>query len=228
MRTMLRLLGLTLLVTFLAAACAFADGPYEPNETAATATGPVTDTLLSAALETPQDEDWYLLRPNAPRQIGVLATLKSACPSKIGSLVVHVFDADGSRAPLADLRLGYRGDPEPTLADRMAFTSIRGHRYYLQVTQSSCMNTPYDLSIEPADALSTSLETTIECARAHGHLKAAKRTLERLRKKLRRSHGAARRLARSQYGIQKQAVTVAKAGAQTTCTRPELTGYPWE
>src|SRR4051794_841078 len=127
-------------------ATALADGPFEPNETAAMVTAPVTVPSLTAALETPQDVDWYLLRPQGVRQIGILGTLNGTCPSNSGYILASVKDADAIASYEVDLgsvKAGYDYNVEgsrdtPKTADQVAFTSKVGHRYLVKVSQSGC------------------------------------------------------------------------------------------
>jgi hypothetical protein len=137
-----RLVVAALLCALLVPAAASADGPFEPNESAPTATGPLTLTKIDAGLETPQDEDWYVLYPGAPRQIGVLGTLNGACSSARGGISVTLLDGevDPYSALIDSFTLGY--DPYESskgvqTAAQLAFTSIKGHRYFLHVKQST-------------------------------------------------------------------------------------------
>src|SRR4051812_34848025 len=129
-----------LLVTcfFLAAVPAtqaWADGPYEPNESGAQAAGPLLGTTVTAGLETPQDVDWYVVYPKPDRQVGVLATLSADCPNRVGSVSVAVYDADGSVGlAVVGLRLGYTGAASSQSADNGSFTSLLGHRYLVRVS----------------------------------------------------------------------------------------------
>src|SRR3954452_16191385 len=72
---------------------ALADGPYEPNETAAQATP--APAAIAGALETPQDVDWYRFYTKPKRQVGLLATLNGVCSSRVGTITARVYDADG-------------------------------------------------------------------------------------------------------------------------------------
>lgn len=106
---------LCLLVAGVSAPGALADGPFEPNETAAEAFGPLAGGSFSAALETPQDVDWYRFYAKRHRQVGVLATLDGRCSSKSGSVSVDLWDAEEAHGlPLAYLRLGYTRWPRRT------------------------------------------------------------------------------------------------------------------
>src|SRR5205085_1128521 len=131
-------------------AAAAADGPYEPNETAAMVTAPATAARIDAALETPQDEDWYLLHPQGVRQLGVLATLATPYRTSYGRISIELLDGEGSSYPIASLGLGYEVSTSARrTADTLAFTSELGHRYFLHVTQSGCDGSAYSLQLTP-------------------------------------------------------------------------------
>ena len=142
----MRLFTLTAVLAALTLATAVpaarADGPYEPNETALGAFGPVTTGLLAGALETPQDEDWFVLYPAADRQVGVLATIKGQCAQDSGNIEIELLDADASSPAMGVARIGHKNF-QPTTSDRVAFTAVRGHRYFLRITQSGCENVPF-------------------------------------------------------------------------------------
>jgi hypothetical protein len=226
------LVAIAIAVAGLAAlpAVSVADGPYEPNETAAMALTPVTAPRIDAGLETPQDEDWYLLHPQGVRQIGVLATLATPCPQSYGTLVVELLDAEGSTYPLAVLRLG--SDISSTTAPRTSasatFTSQVGHRYFVHVEQSRCDGVGYSLELAPNGALGTALAPTRECATAATARDRASYKLKRLKAARSRARGARRKALSVKVQLQSQQVTVARATAKTTCTRRALTGRPWE
>ncbi len=220
---------LAVIVALSGAALAVADGPYEPNETAATTAGPITTPTLHAAFETPQDADWYVLFPQGVRQIGILATLDSPCPSPSGQIRIAVLDAEGNPySPVGSLTLGlsYATSMQNTV-DRLAFTSQVGHRYLLRVTQSSCTGGAYSIDFAPTGALGTTLLPTAECAQAAGAAKQAVRTLAGIRAARRHAHGKRRTSLVVRAQIQQQAVVQAKATQATVCARNPLTSPGW-
>ena len=219
-----------LLLTLGFASQALADGPQEPNETPATAYGPVVSTRLIGALETPQDLDWYVLYPKAARQVGVVLRLTNACPKQYGSLWMQLLDADGSSDHVDEAKVGFDASaPDGTrTADNFVFTSLRGHRYFLRVSQSSCLDGAYDIAISQPDALTGTLEPTAECVKASDEASAARRTATRLRVALRRAHGVRRKRLKTRYALQRQAVVVAESDRTDMCTRKAIrTTYPW-
>lgn len=227
-------LALAVLCLLVAPAAALADGPFEPNETAATATGPLLQSDLGAGLETPQDVDWYVLHLRAPKQVGVLATLAAPCRTSYGRLSVDLLDADvpGFGNDVGSIRLG-RSDAAPSgsgqlLAGRTSFTSKRGHRYFLKVTQSGCDSAAYTISLAHTNALTGALEITAECQAAKQAVTRARRKAAGLRKALRRARGTRRTSLRLRHRIAQQAVAVAEGERSSRCTRQDITGYPWE
>jgi hypothetical protein len=225
----LRTALLALIVGLAAAPCAFADGPFEPNETAATAAGPITAPGLQAAFETPQDTDWYLLQPQGVRQIGILATLDGACATHYGQQRFTLLDAEGSPfSPVGSLTLGFSYvTGMQTTVDRLAFTSQAGHRYLLRVSESSCTDVPYSLSFAPTGALGTTLLPTGDCMQAAATTKQAVRKLAGIRSARRHAHRQRRASLRVREQIQQQAVVQSKATQATVCTRNPLTGSGW-
>jgi Fe-S cluster assembly iron-binding protein IscA len=99
----------------------------------------------------------------------VLATLTAPCPKTYGRVSVELFDAEGSRLPVASLNLGYdiRNTQALQTADAAAFTSQAGHRYLLHVTQSGCTGAEYALEFAPQGALGTRLEPAKACSDAN-------------------------------------------------------------
>ena len=220
---------LAVIVALTGATSAVADGPYEPNETAATAAGPITTPAIHAAFETPQDADWYVLFPQGVRQIGILATLDSPCPTKYGQIRIALLDAEGSPySPLGSLTLGlsYATSTQNTV-DRLAFTSQVGHRYLLRVTQSSCTGAAYSIDFAPTGALGTTLLPTAECAQAAGAATQAVRRLAGIHAARRHAHGKRRTSLGVRAQIQQQAVVQAKATQAAVCTRNALTSSGW-
>jgi hypothetical protein len=211
-------------------AAASADGPFEPNETAAMATTPLTAPRFDAGLETPQDEDWYLLLPQGVRQIGILATLQTQCSKSYGRISLDLLDAEGSSLPVATLQLGYDiwNARTPKTADTAAFTSVVGHRYLLHVTQSGCDSAGYTLQLAPDGALGTRLAPTKACTDANIVATRARVKLRQLRAARRRARGVRRKALAVRIALQSQQVLTTAAAARGTCTRPPLSGYPWE
>jgi hypothetical protein len=207
-----------------------ADGPFEPNETAATAFGPVTQTVIEGAFETKQDVDWYLLHPKGVRQIGILAVLRSPCSGAYQRITADLWDADsGSRAwPMDSLRLGDGLDSQRLTANRTAFTSVRGHRYLLRVSQTGCEGAAYRLEVGPADALGTALERTDGCRTASAGVKRGRRKATTLKRAARRARGARRKRLRTRYFLQMQEIVVLEGQRDAACARQPLTGYPFD
>jgi hypothetical protein len=210
------------------AAPAVADGPFEPNEVATQAAGPLLGATVAAAFETPQDVDWYVIYPKPDRQVGVLATLTGSCRAHSGSIRVAVYDPEGPIGlPVLAFTLGYTGWPDLQTADRGSFTSIAGHRYLIKVTDSLCDGTGYTLDVAPREDLSSVLGSTRDCLQARGTAKAAHVRAARLRSAAKKARGRRRADLRRRLALQGQEVAVADATAKTACTRRPLTGYPY-
>jgi len=153
-------------------------------------TSPLLAPRVDAGLETPQDEDWYLLYPQGVRQIGVMATLNTSCRASIGRVTVDLLDADGSRSPIESLQFGYDvlGDRSaPRTVDTARFTSVVGHRYFLHVTQSSCDPAAYSMALAPFGALGTRLAPTDACETGNVAARRAASRLKPLRASRRRA-----------------------------------------
>jgi hypothetical protein len=221
-------LGLALVVVGFSCAVACADGPFEPNETAAQAFGPLTGQTITAAFETPQDVDWYRFYAKPERQIGLLATMPSPCAIP-GSIRVAVYDADGAVGlPVISLTLGYTGSTTPATAANDTMTSRRGHRYLVKVTESLCRDVAYTLQVAPAEDLSSTLGDTGACMTARSAASTENRRLADLRSAIKHAHGTRRTALRRRWQLQQQTVTTARASQQVACTRSALTGYPYE
>ncbi|UTI63916.1 hypothetical protein NBH00_21555 [Paraconexibacter antarcticus] len=223
---------------FLAAFCisgltavASADGPFEPNETALMIAAPLTAPRVDASLETPQDEDWYLLQPQGVRQVGIIAGLIAGCDKSYGSVTFDLLDPDGGGSlPFASMKVGYSyATPDaPVTIDTASFTSDVGRRYYLHVTQSGCPGARYSFAIAPAGVLGTRLAPTEQCSAARKHAANARVKLKRYQAARKKAQGSRRRELGDKIQLQSQQVAKSAAQAVTTCARRALTGYPWE
>jgi hypothetical protein len=222
-------IALTVCACLALTAPAFADGPYEPNETSTEAFGPLAGGAMTAAFETPQDVDWFTFYALNHRQIGVLLTLSGTCPVTSGAITVALLDGEvpSYSANLGTATVGYSYSAPPATAGQVSFTSLAGHRYLMRVTQRGCMNTAYTLEVAPSANLTQTLVDTAECAAAKSATRREFIRLSRLRGAFQHSHGARRRDLRSKVAIQRQTTTVALSTSQTACTRPTLTGYPF-
>ena len=202
----MRLALLTIIALLAVVPSASAQAPSEPNDTAATAAGPLVVTELTAALESEQDDDWYLLHAAAARDVSIVGTIGGSCREAFGQISVELHDADAPFATAAKetLLLGY--DPAqstsgPVKTAQLTFDSIVGHRYFVHVTHTACENVPYGLAISPGDAFGARLKTTKECSDAKRAVKRAKRKSKRRQ---------------------------AKQRARTRCARRPLVGSAWD
>ncbi|MDX6686988.1 MAG: hypothetical protein QOF86_3116 [Baekduia sp.] len=226
-------LAYTLLLATAALSCASsvasADGPYEPNETAAQVAGSLGGPV-SAALETPQDVDWYRFYAKPQSQLGLLATLNGTCGWRAGTVTARVYDADGGYGlPVISLTLGYNYAAPEALktADQGTFTSQAGHRYFIQVRQSLCPTVGYSLQMAPTSELTNTLQDTVPCVKARRAAAAARYKLYAVRSASKRAHGARRRDLRSRAELQQQQVAVTTADQTSSCARRPLDQYPF-
>lgn len=215
------------------AAPALADGPFEPNETAATAAAPMVMSVV-AGLETPQDVDWFALYPKRTRQIGVLVKLTSSCGSNTGSVRVDLLDADAGilARSIGSGTLGW--DPfdsgtlrAPRETVQLRFTSIQGHRYYLKISQSSCAGATYATDLAPAGAFLAAPEATVECTTATAAARRGTRRLASLRSAWRRARAARRAALAARVSLQRQTVQTLRGETKLRCARGPLDGYPF-
>lgn len=193
-------------------------------------TMPLTVARVDAGLETPQDVDWYLLYPQGVRQVGVLVTLNTPCPSPYGNVYAKVIDGEGYPfSPLAQMSVGHDfSSPNGTkTVDSTAFTSQVGHRYFIRVSQATCPGATYSISIAPSGVLGAMLAPTAECTAGRKVAANARVKLRRFQSARRRAHGARRRELTSRVQLQQQQVTQATANVAAACTRQALTGYGW-
>ncbi|HEX7244075.1 MAG TPA: PPC domain-containing protein [Solirubrobacterales bacterium] len=183
------------LLLAIGASPARASGPYEPNDSIAAATGPLSGGVTySAARETANDEDWFYFYTNGAQQFDVAFTnLGSECTN----LLMELKDADGEE--LASVR------PDFNETRHIAYSSPAAAKYYLRVFDLLDESCSYQLRLEPAAAITTvappppapestpaskpsspdrsTIRAKKECEHARGHVAG-------LRRKLRHARGA--------------------------------------
>lgn len=127
---------------------ATADGPYEPNETAPQATGPIVGgTSYNGVIETSNDVDWFFFYVAGQRQFEVVLTWRSGPDCSAGvSLTLRNRDGSEEGTAYAD---GGAGDT----VGRTTLTSPGSARYNLEV--NGCEGAAYTIQITPADAFTT-------------------------------------------------------------------------
>ena len=223
------LVALVAAILLVACSAANADGPFEPNETGGEAYGPLPGGTLSAALETPQDHDWYRFYARGHSQIGVLISYTGGCSSSYYGLQLAVLDADvpGYSGTMGTATVGTAYPAYGQDTGNVVFTSIRGHRYYVKVTQTGCVGATYDVDVAPTEDLTQTLEDTAECTLAKAVFTRSNARLRALRYRATHGREATRRKARRQAALQHQTVAVDFSAAVDACTRPPLQGYPW-
>lgn len=205
--------SLVLAVTCAALLCAGTSqalAQSEPNDTAATANGPLTsDTTYSAALETSNDQDWYVLYVDDTRQLHITlsntsAKAKSCCSSNGVSL--DLIGSDGS----GGLQNAYvrAGDPD----DSIDYTVTRG-RYYIKVTGGASDTLTYTFTVAAPGGL-----VSPECLSAQDDVARYTKELATDKKRLSKTHSRVKRtrIARTIRTVT-GALTAAKQKQSTAC-----------
>jgi hypothetical protein len=118
---------------------------YEPNDSIATAYGPLAGGVTYAGgLETQNDEDWFYLYTNGQQQFDISFTnLTDGCTNLIMSFV----DANGEE--LHYVR------PNVNETRHILYTSPGAARYYLRVYDLIGETCSYQLRVDPPTALTT-------------------------------------------------------------------------
>lgn len=166
---------------------ALVDGPAwgsatatgEPNESLPDALGPLLGgTLYSGAIQTENDEDWFVFHTVGGRAFDVSA--------------VDTVEGGSLRVELLD----HRGDHLESIGvDGNTIEHIRRNapnamtRYYLKVTGD--LDTTYQLRIDPADVLTT--KPFEPCARARSAESKLRKTIKSLKSKIKKTNSKKRR-----------------------------------
>jgi len=154
-RNVLPGLVLVLAIPMVASGIAQA-APYEPNETASQAAGPLSGgTDYRASIEVLDDEDWFFFYTAGQRQMDVFVENTSSDPSC--AFLVEVRDEAGDQPSGA--RQEY---PGPNETVHVRWTAPGSQKYLLHVTGTGSSNCNYGdahsyrFRVDPADAVSTS------------------------------------------------------------------------
>lgn len=154
---------LTLAVT---ARPSLAAGPYEPNELPSTATGPlVADTDYSAALETPNDNDWFGLFTASTTALHItITTPATPCARRIR---VELYDSTATDAGFDEARSKGFASVTAGETDRINYTAPGAGRYSIRVYSGDGDNvcgsgdgTPANYTLRVSGMLAPSLPMT--------------------------------------------------------------------
>lgn len=133
-----------LAVLCLTAGSAWADGPYEPNESLDAARGPLPGaTDVTAATETANDRDWFFFYSSGPRQLDISFQVQT-CGSK--GLRLSFRAADNTEIEtITDFSEG--------AAERITYTTPGRRKYFLEVYSTTENLCPYRIRVDPGDAI---------------------------------------------------------------------------
>lgn len=145
MKVLKRSLGVVMAAMLIAAAPAVADGPYEPNESATQAFGPLGGgTSYDGAIEPSNDVDWFFFYISGQRQFEVVLTWREGdC-----DVEATLRDRDGNEKGFTSVA----SYPESRVG-RMTLTSPGSARYNVEV--GGCVGDAYTLQVTPADAVTS-------------------------------------------------------------------------
>jgi hypothetical protein len=171
-----------------------AEGPFEPNESLASAYGPLAlNQTYSATVESATDRDFYYFYVTAPGESYVSLTIASrGGPSRIAGVNATLLDA--SETPLDALE--YVGGAEA----RTISVALKPQKYFVEVSPSEGAGDSYDLTVGgAAGAVAPYSAIVARCADSESRVSSAERALSRAEGKKQR---ATARLQRSRYSGQ--------------------------
>ena len=132
---------------FASVSVATADGPYEPNETATQAAGPLAGgSPYNGVIETSNDVDWFFFYTAGQRQFEVVLTWRGGENRCYTTLTLRDRDGDEQGSASVD------GEPDNTV-DRITLTSPGSARYSLEV--NGCEGDAYTVRVTPAGAVTS-------------------------------------------------------------------------
>lgn len=135
-----------LAMIFAVPAAAMASGEYEPNDTPATATGPIADGTYSATIETGNDQDWYRVETSVGDvQVQIDNTNDSGCD--YCPIVLAITDADGSNL---DSNGTYAQPSGGGKTDHAAYTLREAGTYYVKVESNGRAGLTYHFTLSRA------------------------------------------------------------------------------
>lgn len=142
------------LLMLLLAGVAYGKGEYEPNDSRATAAGPLAGgTTYTATRETDNDVDWYRFYVKTYSQMDFWATIDKSSPdcSSYSYTYMKLYDKDGEELDASGLY------PNSTDVTEHLLITLNPGRYYLRVNETTyCTEERYSFGIKPASALTAS------------------------------------------------------------------------
>lgn len=183
---------LALLTLALAAAAASAaTGPYEPNDAAPAAAGPLLfGQSYSAALESAGDQDYFFFYTTSPSPAQVSLTVQNlGGGGPTADIAATITDA--SATPIASQTFIRGGETRAMMA------TLEAGKYYLAVSAGTSFGDSYSVATGGgAGAFGPFAEISSRCSRATAAARKDETQLSRLESKLQRTTA---RLRRSRY-----------------------------
>ena len=176
-------------MSLLTAAAARAAGPYEPNDSIPSAAGPlVLAQSYAAAIETPEDRDFFFFHVTSPAPAQTTLALRNVADGGgISGINATVLNLLGT--PLAAVAYVERGE------ERAISVSLPAQKYVVEVESSGSSADPYSLTAggDPG-AFGPFGAIAQRCAAATTATAAARVRLSRAKTKLQRATSRLRRL----------------------------------
>lgn len=209
-----------------------AQGPYEPNDALANATGPLAGgQAYTGAIESQGDLDYFFFYVTAAAEAQVTLTVRNlgggAGVSNIDAMIL-----DSSATPVGGLSYVNRGK------EKTATLALRPQKYFVEVRSSEGFGDAYSLTGGGGGAFGSYETIAARCAagtaavaRAQTGLTRAQAKLQRATARLRRSLYGTRqarktaravyRKARARVTAKKDALKAAKASQKPWCSIPQ-------
>ncbi len=190
--------ALVLALALTLAAVAKATPSYEPNDSFATAYGPlVAGGTYSDTIATADDEDDYYFYVTDPNGADIQLTIADPTVSDNG-VYTELDDSSQNYIDSTDVFSEGSETLDEQLGPGKYFVSVQA-----EFDQQD--NEAYDLTIDaPAGALGTTTQVKAQCKSATASVTAAKAALARAQKRLKRAHkGSAHRKAQARRAVKK-------------------------
>ncbi len=199
------------------ATVARATPPLEPNDSFATAYGPLlTGTAYSETIADSNDEDDYYFYVTAQDGADVQVNVDDPTAGDNG-VYVELDDADGNMVDSIDVFSGTSDQLDDQLDPGKYFVSVQAE-FDDQVDPEDYS---LELSADPAGALGTTAEVKAQCKSATTSVATAKAALARAQKRLKAAHkGSAHRKAQARRAVKKakDRLRAATGAMDTACS----------
>lgn len=167
--------------------------PYEPNDSSSTAAGPLAiDQTYTAALETPNDKDFFFFYVTAAPSAEVVLSVKNlgGGGAQSSSLLARIVDSLGTSVP-GDFTYIGKGEEKSTTV------SLQPGKYFVEIVGSPFSEgagVTYSFSSTGSDgAFGEYARIAAQCATATASVNALRAGLEKAKGKLLRATGRLRR-----------------------------------